>query len=137
MQLISSFQTTVLFCAGAGFVIVWLVFPSKDAKTPFASDDPTSAENSHSPPPIGEKESGRKSEEAPKSKATYGSQRPRWCDILLLEPDASPAAIRKAYARLMKGLHPDLADADYNTSRQCTLVQEAYQQAMEDRQTRT
>ena len=132
----SYLQAVVALCAGAGFLIVWLVFPAKGATASFTTDDSTSADSSRSQPPEDEEETEWTREESPKAQPTYGSLRPRWCDILLVEPDATPAAIRKAYARLMKGLHPDLAGADENTSRQCTLVKEAYHQAMQERQAR-
>jgi hypothetical protein len=131
----TTLQATVALCAGAGFLIVWLVFPSKNAKIVSAREGEGAAAGASSskPPPEDEPEFEEAYDEPPRAQPTDGSYRPRWCDILLLEPDASPAAIRKAYARLMKGLHPDVAGADEHTSRQCSLVQEAYQQAMQDR----
>jgi hypothetical protein len=120
-------QTVVALCAGAGFLIVWLVFPTKRSKTSFDAEDTPSSAGSEDKP---EFESAQ--EEAPRSQSTYSASRPRWCDILLLEPEASPAAIRKAYARLMKGLHPDVTGGDEHTSRQCALVQAAYLEAMQD-----
>lgn len=134
----TTLQMTVALCAGAGFLIVWLVFPSKNAKIASAgeAEGASARASSSEPPPDEEPEYQQAHEEPPKAESTYSGYRPRWCDILLLEPDASPAAIRKAYARLMKGLHPDVAGADEHTSRQCALVQEAYQQAMQDRRAR-
>jgi hypothetical protein len=119
----------VAICAVAGFLIVWLVFPTKRAAD--SVDSERSASNS--PPPQNDQESQFESNRHRESEPINSSSRPRWCDILLVEPDASPASIRKAYARLMKGLHPDLAGPDANTSRQCALVQEAYQQALQER----
>lgn len=113
-------QAIVALCAGAGFLIVWLVFPTRKSPISFTTEETTSS----SLPP---------EDEQSQSQSDYSGSRPRWCDILLLEPDASPAAIRKAYARLMKGLHPDVSGADAVTSHQCALVQEAYRQAMQDR----
>jgi hypothetical protein len=128
----SNVQAIAALCAGAGFVIVWLVFPSNGSRKSSGAEEATiSAESSEDEPEFGSAE-----EEAPKSQFTNSGSRPRWCDILLLEPDASPSAIRKAYARLMKGLHPDVSGADEHTSRQCAIVHEAYQQAMQDRQAR-
>jgi DnaJ-domain-containing protein 1 len=123
----TSVPALVALCAGAGFLIVWLVFPTKSSSI----GDRISQSDSSS----GEDDSEPESEEdaAPEVHSTYSGQRPRWCDILHLDPDASPSAIRKAYARLMKGLHPDIAGADEHTTRQCALIQEAYRQAMQDR----
>jgi hypothetical protein len=129
----SSLQGIVALCAGAGFLIVWLVFPSKKTQASFQSNDQQSAGSSSSPPPEDEPEPESAYEEPPEAQSTGSRSRPRWCDILLLEPDATPDAIRKAYARLMKGLHPDIAGADEHTTRQCALVQDAYRQAMQDR----
>lgn len=122
----------VSLCAAGGFLIVWLVFPAKGNASRFSADQGASATGSSSPPPEDDPEPQSAREDPPGPKTAYSSSRPRWCDILLLEPDASPVAIRKAYARLMRGLHPDVASADQNTSRQCALVQEAYRQAMKD-----
>jgi hypothetical protein len=131
----TTLQATVALCAGAGFLIVWLVFPSKNAKMMSDGEGKgfAAGASSSEPPADEEPEFDQAYEEPPKTQSTDNSYRPRWCDILLLEPDASPTAIRKAYARLMKGLHPDVAGTDEHTSRQCSLVQQAYQQAMQDR----
>lgn len=134
----SSIQGIVALCAGAGFLIVWLVFPSKRAESfQINGEQDASTDRSHSPPSEDEPEAEHVHEEPPKEQSTDSDYRPRWCDILLLEPDAKPAAIRKAYARLMKGLHPDVAGADEYTSRQCVLVKEAYHQALKDVGART
>lgn len=125
-------QGIVALCAGAGFLIVWLVLPAKETRTSFNGDEAAS----NSLPPEDEPKAESAQEEPSKDQSTDSGSRPRWCDILLLEPDASPASIRKAYARLMKGLHPDVAATDANTVRRCALVQEAYRQAMQDRGTR-
>lgn len=124
----SNVQAVVALCAAVGFLIVWLVFPSKASKRSLDAEDATSPSGGPGDEP--EFESAR--QESPERQSTYSGSRPRWCDVLLLEPDASPAAIRKAYTRLMKGLHPDVAGADEHTSHQCALVQEAYQQAMQN-----
>jgi hypothetical protein len=134
----TNLQLTVALCAGAGFLIVWLVFPSKNARVASAreGEGASPGASSSEPPPEDEPHFEQADEGSQKEESTYRGYRPRWCDILLLEPDASPAAVRKAYARLMKGLHPDVAGADQHTTRQCALVQEAYQQAMQDRRAR-
>lgn len=131
---------TVLLCAAAGFVIVWLSWPSKapagasfretadHSGGAFADGNSSKPEEDAGPEP--------EQEESDRPRSAHAAPRPRWCDILLLEPDAKPAAIRKAYARLMKGLHPDVAGANEYTSAQCAIVQEAYRQAMEHSRTR-
>lgn len=129
----SNVQAVMALCAISGFVIVWLVLPTNRTKTPFANDTTFGDSSSSSE---GDAESGCQKEEPSNAQSTYSGQRPRWCDILHLEPDASPSAVRKAYARLMKGLHPDIAGGDEYTTRQCALVQEAYRQALQDRRTR-
>jgi hypothetical protein len=127
----SSGQAVVALCAAAGFLIVWLVLPAKGARTSPRAHDTASPRNSSSRPKD-EPEPKGATEDLSGHSTNLGG-RPRWCDILLLEPDASPDAIRKAYARLMKGLHPDVAGADEYTTQQCALVQDAYRQAMRDR----
>src|SRR3954462_11050912 len=107
----------VALCAGAGFLVVWIVFPGKRTAT---SSNPGEGANTT------DNSSADARQDEPQRQSTDSGVRPRWCDILLLEPDASPAAIRKAYARLMKGLHPDSNGGDENTTRQCALVQNAY-----------
>ena len=134
-----NFQTIVGFCAASGFLIVWLAFPSqKTEKSSNDNEKPFRGSGSNSPPPEeDEPDPTKQREEPPKARSTYSGHRPRWCDILHLEPNASPIAIRKAYARLMKGLHPDATDADEHTNAQCALVQEAYKEAIRDSRARS
>ena len=128
----ANLPAVVALSAGVGFIIVWLVFPVGRKAGSFKRNEAASTDgSSSSPPPEDEPEPEWTQEEPSTSQSTYSGVRPRWCDVLLLEPNASPAAIRKAYARLMKGLHPDVAGADENTTRQCALVQEAYREAMQ------
>ena len=59
VHIASPVQTVVVLCAGAGFLIVWLVFPAKGAKSSFAADDKSSANSSGSPPPEDEPKTER------------------------------------------------------------------------------
>lgn len=118
--MLSNSFSVIILCALAGFVIVWLVFTPQDrtkTKINGGSEGEPSSQNKHKP----DSEPGRS--------YANNSSRPSWCDILLLDPDATDADIRKSYARLMKGLHPDVAGFDAGTSARCARVQSAYEEA--------
>ncbi len=97
-------------CGIFGFVAVWRWAPSG------AATARTSTSN---------QKTARPAADEPQS-------RPTWCDILLLEPDAGQAEIRRAYVRLMKGLHPDSSEMDAATSVRCSKVKDAYDRATFD-----
>lgn len=104
----------VVLCGLAGFLIVWLATPTRPATSEKTKDDTADFASGS------EDSSDRKQSK---------DVRPQWCDVLLLDPNATEADIRKAYARLMKGLHPDVAPPGPRTNAQCAMVQRAYEEA--------
>lgn len=59
---------------------------------------------------------------------------PHWSKVLGIPKTAGVAEIRKAYARTMRGLHPDVAEQNALTSQLCTDARVAYDQARQDAQ---
>jgi hypothetical protein len=59
---------------------------------------------------------------------------PHWSRVLGIPRTAGVAEIRKAYARTMRGLHPDVVAQTALTSQRCTEARIAYDQAREDAQ---
>ncbi len=57
---------------------------------------------------------------------------PHWSRVLGIPRDAGAGDIRKAYAKVMRGLHPDVAVQDATTSQRCTDARIAYEEAKRD-----
>lgn len=99
-------------CGIFGFVAVWRFAPSRPATAK------ASTSKDWSPPPAAEEH----------------HTRPSWCDILLVEPNAGQAEIRRSYVRLMKSIHPDSSGLDAAASLRCSKVKDAYERATSDAQ---
>jgi hypothetical protein len=57
---------------------------------------------------------------------------PHWSQVLGVPRSAGEREIRSAYARVMRGLHPDVAPQDATTSQRCAEAQAAYRRGRED-----
>lgn len=59
---------------------------------------------------------------------------PHWSRVLDIPKTSGAKDIRAAYAKAMRGLHPDVAVQDAMTSQRCTDVRIAYEQGKKDAQ---
>lgn len=59
---------------------------------------------------------------------------PHWSTVLDIPRTAGSREIRKAYAKVMRSLHPDVAIQDATTSQRCTDARLAYERAKMDAQ---
>jgi len=131
----------IIGCAVVGFGLVWMYFPSPASPQTdeHAHDDGRDGQASQREQ---DRANGyeRKTEEfsgqndKPRNDSAPHNPHPSWCDILLVERHAGQAEIRRAFARVMKSIHPDTATHDAETSARCLKVKHAYEQAKLDAQ---
>lgn len=114
-------ENSLLFagCAIVGFIVVWV---SMDSPKKQKADKTKQAKDDQPEPPF------------QRDDQSFRASPPTWCDILLVEPDAGLGEIRKAFARVMKSIHPDTSTHDAATTARCLKVKKAYEAARLDAQ---